>query len=223
MMRTANPALNDNTFTGLGRTAAAGRPMTIQGTVNKTAFLLLFLLLSAAWTWRLSSTQGPQAVSPWLLGGAVGGLVAAGYGVQENVVSGPGAGLCPARGPGARGHLVPFRGAVPRHRDSGRGPHLRHALRPPHSLQAASPRRSRPGRSRKAGTRGSRVSRPSITRQAIIKSRSRERRRTSSATASLSTICRTPRTGTPAPLWEATISTSSGRMQAGRSTPSNSI
>ena len=45
MMRTANPALNDNTFRGYGRAIASGETMTIQGTVNKAAVLLLLVLL----------------------------------------------------------------------------------------------------------------------------------------------------------------------------------
>ena len=77
MMRTANPALNDAAFTGFGR-ADAGASMTIQGTVNKTIALLLLLVLSASWTWRLSSTpEGQQALLPWMLGGVFGGLVVA--------------------------------------------------------------------------------------------------------------------------------------------------
>jgi uncharacterized YccA/Bax inhibitor family protein len=78
MMRTANPALNDATFQGLPR-AAAGRSMTIQGTVNKSIFLLLLLLLSASWTWRQFYASGgnPAAVGMWLMVGAVGGLIVA--------------------------------------------------------------------------------------------------------------------------------------------------
>ncbi len=77
MMRTANPALNDATFTGFGR-AVAGETMTIQGTVNKSLGLLLLLLLSSSWTWRLFyAAGGRQAIVPWMIGGVIGGLVAA--------------------------------------------------------------------------------------------------------------------------------------------------
>ena len=76
-MRTANPALNDATFTRFDR-ADAGASMTIQGTVNKTIALLLLLVLSASWTWRLAYTpEGQQALMPWMLGGIFGGLVVA--------------------------------------------------------------------------------------------------------------------------------------------------
>ncbi len=77
MMRTANPALNDATFSGLGRAATSEEPMTIQGTVNKTIFLLVLLLFSATWTWSLYYSQNTQALTRWLLVGAVGGFIVA--------------------------------------------------------------------------------------------------------------------------------------------------
>lgn len=76
MMRTANPALNSSTFTGYGRAIASGDTMTIQGTANKTGLLLLLLLLSATWTWRLYYTAA-DSLTPWIIGGAIGGLVVA--------------------------------------------------------------------------------------------------------------------------------------------------
>ena len=76
-MRTANPALSDDTFTGFGRVAREEQ-MTIQGTVNKAVLLLLCVFLTAAWTWSLFyRTMNPQAVVPWLAIGAIGGLIVA--------------------------------------------------------------------------------------------------------------------------------------------------
>lgn len=78
-MRTANPALSDATFRG-SRTVAGLRDgsMTIQGTVNKTAILLFLVVAGATWTWRLFfSGAEASAVMPWMLGGAIGGLVLA--------------------------------------------------------------------------------------------------------------------------------------------------
>jgi uncharacterized YccA/Bax inhibitor family protein len=46
MMRTANPALNQKTFTSMAPVATAGEAMTLQGTVNKTGILLVFLLIT---------------------------------------------------------------------------------------------------------------------------------------------------------------------------------
>ncbi len=76
-MRTANPTLNEKVFTGFGRTRSE-HAMSIQGTVNKTAILLALALLTAGWTWNLfTATGNPAAVAPWLMGGAIGGLVVA--------------------------------------------------------------------------------------------------------------------------------------------------
>ena len=49
MMRTANPALNDNTFTRHIDLTGEDR-MTLMGTVHKTGALLLLLLISASMT-----------------------------------------------------------------------------------------------------------------------------------------------------------------------------
>lgn len=76
MMRTANPALNDDTFRGYGRAIASGETMTIQGTVNKTAVLLLFVLLTSTWTWRLYYTAAGSLML-WVAGGAIGGFIVA--------------------------------------------------------------------------------------------------------------------------------------------------
>jgi uncharacterized YccA/Bax inhibitor family protein len=71
-MRTSNPTLNDNTFatTELG----ASRPMTLQGTVNKTALLLAIVFVAAVFTWQ-KALANPAAAMPWMWGGAIAGLV----------------------------------------------------------------------------------------------------------------------------------------------------
>ena len=77
-MRTANPALNSKTFQEYASRTGVVDSMTIQGTVNKTAILLCCLLLSAGWTWNMFYASGnPAAVMPWMIGGAIGGLVVA--------------------------------------------------------------------------------------------------------------------------------------------------
>ena len=77
-MRTANPALNSNTFENYRLTVARTDVMSIQGTVNKTALLFLLTLIAASWTWMLHfTTSNPDAVMPWLIGGAIGGLIVA--------------------------------------------------------------------------------------------------------------------------------------------------
>jgi len=77
-MRTANPALNAKTFTGLGRVADTARAMTIQGTATKAALLAVLALIPATYTWRMYYTAwDPSAVVPWIIGGAIGGFVVA--------------------------------------------------------------------------------------------------------------------------------------------------
>ena len=78
MMRTANPALNAKTFTGLARPADTTQVMTIQGTVNKTALMMVILLAAATFTWgKFFETGNPAAVSTWIMVGAFGGFVVA--------------------------------------------------------------------------------------------------------------------------------------------------
>lgn len=74
MMRSANPALNSNTFAALANTAEAGQVMTIQGAATKTLWLLGILIISASWTWRKALVQ-PESVKGWMIGGVVLGLV----------------------------------------------------------------------------------------------------------------------------------------------------
>ena len=77
-MRTANPALNKKTFENIGYASTTEDTMTLQGTVNKTGFLLTFLILAAAWTWNLYfESNNPTSVTPWLIGGGLGGFIVA--------------------------------------------------------------------------------------------------------------------------------------------------
>jgi uncharacterized YccA/Bax inhibitor family protein len=75
LFRTSNAALNAKTFEG--QQADTGAAMTLQGTVNKTGILLIFVFLSSAWTWGLARSESPEAVIPWILGGAIGGFIVA--------------------------------------------------------------------------------------------------------------------------------------------------
>jgi len=72
MMRTANPALNAGTFTDFG-TVTRGTTMTLQGTVQKTGALLILVMVSGAYTWSIQRAGGNTA--PWVLTGALGGLI----------------------------------------------------------------------------------------------------------------------------------------------------
>jgi uncharacterized YccA/Bax inhibitor family protein len=77
-MRTANPALNSKTFTTFAPGESRSSAMTLNGTVTKTALLLVFLVVPAGYTWNLLNTSpNPNAVYPWMIGGAIGGFILA--------------------------------------------------------------------------------------------------------------------------------------------------
>lgn len=81
MIRSGNPALKDSTFLDLGSgrvVSHADGAMTLNGTVNKTAFLLILTLVGALYTWNLFfSSNGTANLMPYVLVGAIGGLVVA--------------------------------------------------------------------------------------------------------------------------------------------------
>ncbi|HLF17345.1 MAG TPA: Bax inhibitor-1/YccA family protein [Candidatus Omnitrophota bacterium] len=87
-MRTANPALNEKTFSQIG-SFGAGATMTLQGTINKTFVLLILLVISASWVWNklmqpaplMEGLEGPatqisQTFAPLMMFGLVLGFVA---------------------------------------------------------------------------------------------------------------------------------------------------
>ena len=73
-MRTSNPALNKKTFAELPAVVGTREAMTLQGTVNKTALLLLLVVAPAVYTWSLVGTDSQQLVI-LLIGGLVAGLI----------------------------------------------------------------------------------------------------------------------------------------------------
>lgn len=78
-LRTSNPALPQNVFSSEKTYVERGQEMTIQGTVYKTFMLLLLAMLSAGWVWvKFYNSGGNVAVvTPWIFGGAIGGLIVA--------------------------------------------------------------------------------------------------------------------------------------------------
>ena len=75
MMRTANPALNRKTFEG-GIARQMDERMTINGTVHKTAFLLMLAIVPAMWVWaQFFATKNPAVIMPYMIGGLIGGLI----------------------------------------------------------------------------------------------------------------------------------------------------
>lgn len=86
-MRTSNPALNDQVFTGL---PASEESMTLNGTVNKTAILLALALATSMITWSMVGQPALGAageiymnplVMPLMIGGAIGSFIFAMIGI----------------------------------------------------------------------------------------------------------------------------------------------
>ncbi len=80
--RTANPALNKNTFSSRSVTYTGDSVMTLEGTVNKSGILLLLVMAGAAYTWRMfmnaADTETAFAgVYKWMLIGGIGGFISA--------------------------------------------------------------------------------------------------------------------------------------------------
>ena len=74
-MRSGNPTLNEKVFSGT-RAAAGEEPMTLQGTVQKTALMLLLLVAASCWTWS-QARLNPSYVLSWTIIWAIAGLVVA--------------------------------------------------------------------------------------------------------------------------------------------------
>lgn len=83
LMKTSNPALGSNTFrdvagSGFGGAIDVTTRMTLGGTINKTAILLLCAVATAAWTWHLFlESHNPASVSPLMMLGFIGGFILA--------------------------------------------------------------------------------------------------------------------------------------------------
>lgn len=75
LTRTANPVIN-TIFSAKSQSWTYTEEMTITGTVNKTGFLLILVLLTASWVWSQFLTGGTSAVMPFMIGGAIIGLIA---------------------------------------------------------------------------------------------------------------------------------------------------
>lgn len=79
-MQSGNPALGKNTFldVGSGQVLSGDGAMTLEGTVNKTGFLLILVLVGAMFSWsRYSGPESAAALYPLMIGGAITGLILA--------------------------------------------------------------------------------------------------------------------------------------------------
>jgi uncharacterized YccA/Bax inhibitor family protein len=76
-MATANPAMNQAVYRRAGIAATPSQVMTIQGSVLKTAFLVLILLATAAYTWSQAAAGATTLAYGLLLAGLIGGFITA--------------------------------------------------------------------------------------------------------------------------------------------------
>jgi uncharacterized YccA/Bax inhibitor family protein len=80
MMRSGNPALKGDTFqlsSSNSINAGSGDVMTLQGTVNKSLFLFLLVLVPATFVWNQFFSGNSALVTPLTYGGAIAAFVVA--------------------------------------------------------------------------------------------------------------------------------------------------
>ena len=75
-MRTANPALNKNTFERFVSVSGSDH-MTIEGTVNKSFLFLILLLITAFFSWNLFLSGQLQTYIVWFYAAIIIGLIVA--------------------------------------------------------------------------------------------------------------------------------------------------
>lgn len=75
--KSSNPVLSEKIFNA-SRNGSYSEKMTINGTINKVGLLLFFLVAAASYTWGLfNDSLDSSSVMPWLIGGAIVGLILA--------------------------------------------------------------------------------------------------------------------------------------------------
>lgn len=76
-MKSSNPTLNKKILRDFAYDSSESGVMTVQGAINKVALMLLLIVGSASYTWSRFFEMGPQAATPWIAIGAIGGFVLA--------------------------------------------------------------------------------------------------------------------------------------------------
>ncbi|MBF0539872.1 MAG: Bax inhibitor-1/YccA family protein [Nitrospirae bacterium] len=75
-MRTSNPVLSVKTFANVRGNYDS--VMTVQGTATKSIILLLLLVISSSFVWKMfMESTDSSVVGPWMIGGAIGGFIVA--------------------------------------------------------------------------------------------------------------------------------------------------
>ncbi len=76
-MATANPAMNEAVYQRAGRADTPTQVMTLQGTVVKTAILMVILLVTASYTWSQAAAGDTTLAYGLLIAGLIGGFIMA--------------------------------------------------------------------------------------------------------------------------------------------------
>jgi uncharacterized YccA/Bax inhibitor family protein len=76
-MATANPAMSEAVYRRAGLAATPTQAMTIQGSVLKTAILVVILLATTAYTWSQAVAGSTTLTYGLLIAGAIGGFITA--------------------------------------------------------------------------------------------------------------------------------------------------
>jgi len=77
MATSANPAMSEAVYFRAGQADTPANVMTIQGSVMKTAVLVVILLCTAAFTWGQVAGGAPGISYGWLIASGIGGFIAA--------------------------------------------------------------------------------------------------------------------------------------------------
>lgn len=78
LFKSGNPALSKDAFTRINYVSASSETMTISGTINKVALMLLLVIASAALSWNyFLNTQNIQVIGIYIFGGSIAGIILA--------------------------------------------------------------------------------------------------------------------------------------------------
>ena len=77
LSRSTNPVLSKTVFSGARQSTASTGVMTIQGTVNKIAIMLLLVVLAAAYTWGYMDEGNLSTMQTYMIVGGIGGFITA--------------------------------------------------------------------------------------------------------------------------------------------------
>jgi uncharacterized YccA/Bax inhibitor family protein len=82
LTKSSNPVFKENVFSR--DYSVSSEVMTVNGTINKTALMLLIVIAAAIFVWnkffaaiQVNPESGAAVVMPWVIGGGIGGLITA--------------------------------------------------------------------------------------------------------------------------------------------------